>query len=116
VQRLVILNTASFPLPAAKRMPLRLRMGRDSKLGGWAIRRFNLFARGAARFGTMRALPPTCARPTAACTRAGRTRSRRCASCKDIPLAPGDKAWPLVEAAGYALPATPTVPPSSAGA
>src|SRR5688572_7912690 len=39
VKRLVILNTASFPLPQAKRMPWRLRLGRDSKLGGWAIRR-----------------------------------------------------------------------------
>ena len=51
VKRLVVLNTSSFPLPGAKRMPWRLRLGRDSKLGGWAIRRFNLFAGGAARFG-----------------------------------------------------------------
>ena len=57
VKRLVILNTAAFPLPKEKRMPLRLRMGRDSKLGGWLIRRFNLFARGAAWMGTKRSLP-----------------------------------------------------------
>ena len=29
VRRLVILNTAAFPLPKEKRMPLRLRMGLD---------------------------------------------------------------------------------------
>jgi len=38
VRRLVILNTSAFPLPTAKRMPWRLRLGRDSKIGGWAIR------------------------------------------------------------------------------
>src|SRR3546814_1264573 len=48
VQRLVVLNTAAFPLPGAKPMPWQLSLGRDSYVGGWAIRRFNLFARGAA--------------------------------------------------------------------
>ena len=57
VRRLVITNTASFPLPAGKRFPKRLALGRDSRLGGWLIRRFNLFARGAAWFGTRRPLP-----------------------------------------------------------
>src|SRR5690606_8534122 len=57
VKRLVVLNTAAFPLPAAKAMPWRLSLGRDSRIGGWLIRRFNLFARGAARFGTRRKLP-----------------------------------------------------------
>ncbi|HET9862016.1 MAG TPA: alpha/beta fold hydrolase, partial [Steroidobacteraceae bacterium] len=56
VRRLVVTNTAAFPLPAAKRFPKRLAMGRDSRLGGWLIRRFNLFARGAARLGTERKL------------------------------------------------------------
>ena len=52
VKRLVILNTSAFPLPKEKAMPLRLSMGRDSKIGGYLIRRFNLFARGAAWMGT----------------------------------------------------------------
>src|SRR5690606_15759623 len=56
VKRLVITNTAAFPLPAAKKFPKRLAMGRDSRPGGWLIRRYNLFARGAARFGTERTL------------------------------------------------------------
>ncbi|MEO6170774.1 MAG: alpha/beta fold hydrolase, partial [Lysobacter sp.] len=57
VKRLVVLNTAAFPLPAAKRMPKRLSFGRDSRVGGFLIRRFNLFARGAAWMGTTRSLP-----------------------------------------------------------
>ena len=47
VRRLVITNTASVPLPQAKRFPKRLAMGRDSRFGGWLIRKFNLFADGA---------------------------------------------------------------------
>ena len=38
VRRLVVLNTAMFPLPAAKPMPRALSFGRDSRLGALAIR------------------------------------------------------------------------------
>ena len=58
VRRLVVLNTATFPLPAAKPMPWQLSLGRDSRIGGWLIRRFNLFARGAAWLGTERRMAP----------------------------------------------------------
>src|SRR3546814_14929456 len=57
VKRLVVLNTAAFPLPTATLMPWQPSLGRDSYVGGWAIRRFNLFARGAAWLGTKRRLP-----------------------------------------------------------
>ena len=103
VKRLVILNTAAFPLPKEKRMPLRLRMGRDSKLGGWLIRRFNLFARGAAMIGTKRSLP---ADVRAAYTDVYAGWNKAISTLRfmqDIPLAPGDRAWPLVEAAGRKL-------------
>ena len=103
VHRLVILNTAAFPLPKEKRMPLRLRMGRDSKLGGWLIRRFNLFARGAAMIGTKRSLP---ADVRAAYTDVYAGWNKAISTLRfmqDIPLAPGDRAWPLVEAAGRKL-------------
>src|SRR3546814_15042980 len=45
VQRLVVLNNAAFPLPGAQPMHWQLSLGRDSYVGGWAVRRFNLFAR-----------------------------------------------------------------------
>ena len=104
VRRLVILNTAAFPLPQAKRMPWRLRLGRDSKLGGWAIRRFNLFAGGAARFGTTRKLAPDVRRAYRAIYEGWDDAISTLRFMQDIPLAPGDRAWPLVEAAGFALP------------
>ncbi len=103
VKRLVILNTSAFPLPSAKRMPWRLRLGRDSKLGGWAIRRFNLFAGGAARFGTTRKLSADVRHAYSAIYDGWDDAIATLRFMQDIPLAPGDRAWPLVEAAGLAL-------------
>jgi haloalkane dehalogenase len=103
VRRLVILNTAAFPLPKEKRMPLRLRMGRDSKLGGWMIRRFNLFARGAAMIGTKRTLPKDVRAAYAGVYQGWDQAISTLRFMQDIPLAPGDKAWPLVEASAKAL-------------
>ena len=54
VKRLVILNTAAFPMPAAKRFPFRLWLGRNTRLGAWLIRSRNLFARHAANVAVKR--------------------------------------------------------------
>jgi pimeloyl-ACP methyl ester carboxylesterase len=104
VQRIVALNTASFPLPAAKRFPARLALGRDSRVGGWAIRRFNLFARGAARFGTRRALPRDVMHAYFAPTQGWEHAISTLRFMQDIPLQPGDRSMPLVQAAAEQLP------------
>ncbi|MDH3729185.1 MAG: alpha/beta fold hydrolase [Myxococcales bacterium] len=54
VARLVILNTAAFPMPATKRLPASLRMARDTKAGAVLVRGFNAFARGATRLAVTR--------------------------------------------------------------
>ena len=104
VRRLVITNTAAFPLPTAKKFPLRLAMGRDSRLGGWLIRRFNLFARGAARFGTERALPREVREAYAGVYRGRDNAIATLRFMQDIPLREGDRAWPLLRAAEAQLP------------
>lgn len=104
VKRLIITNTASFPLPAAKRFPRRLAMGRDSRLGGWLIRRFNLFARGAAWFGTTRALPKEVRDAYAGVYDGWTNAISTLRFMQDIPLGEGDRAWPLLAAAEAALP------------
>ncbi|TBR08797.1 MAG: alpha/beta fold hydrolase [Lysobacter sp.] len=104
VQRLVILNTAAFPLPAAKAMPWRLSLGRDSRLGAWAIRRFNLFARGAARFGTTRKLPADVRHAYTAPYDGWRNAISTIRFMQDIPLHEGDRAWALLEQVGARLP------------
>jgi pimeloyl-ACP methyl ester carboxylesterase len=49
IARLVILNTAAFPLPEEKRMPPALSLVRDSRIGEFLVLRFNAFSRIAAR-------------------------------------------------------------------
>lgn len=104
IRRLVILNTAAFPLPPGKPLPRRLRLGRDSAIGTGLIRGFNAFAAGAARMGVARAMPPPVRRAYLAPYDSWRNRIATSRFVQDIPLGPGDAAWPLVEAMGAALP------------
>lgn len=104
VKRLVILNTAAFPLPAAKAMPWQIAVGRHSRFGGWLIRRFNLFARGAARFGTRRRLPAGVRQAYAGVYAGWDNAIATLRFMQDIPLREGDPAWPLVAEVGRRLP------------
>ncbi len=104
IERLVITNTASFPLPQAKRFPKRLAMGRDSRFGGWLIRKFNLFARGAAWFGTERALTKDVRDAYAGVYDGWEQAISTLRFMQDIPLDEGDRAWLLLKAAEAALP------------
>jgi haloalkane dehalogenase len=105
VRRLVILNTAAFPLPKAKKMPWQLTLGRDMKLGALLIRGFNAFAAGAARFGVARRMPRAVRRAYCAPYDSWANRIATLRFVQDIPLTPSDRAWPLVEEAGRRLPA-----------
>jgi cis-3-alkyl-4-acyloxetan-2-one decarboxylase len=104
VRRLVITNTAAFPLPAAKPMPWQLSLGRDSRIGGYLIRRFNLFARGAAWLGTRRRLPADVRRAYSGPYDGWRDAIATLRFMQDIPLREGDRAWPLLEASARQLP------------
>ncbi|KAB8318405.1 alpha/beta fold hydrolase [Tolypothrix campylonemoides VB511288] len=104
VVRLVILNTGSFPLPAAKPLPRTLRFGRDSRLGTLVIRGLNGFAGVAARVGTVRPMPRDVRRAYLAPYDSWANRRAVSRFVQDIPLGPGDRAWPLVEAMARALP------------
>ena len=104
VKRLVITNTAAFPLPIAKRFPKRLAMGRDSRLGGWLIRGYNLCARGAARLGTERRLSKDVRAAYAGVYDGWDNAISILRFMQDIPLGEGDAAWPLLQAMEAALP------------
>jgi haloalkane dehalogenase len=54
VNRLVILNTAAFRIPAGKRLPLSLWFGRNTAIGALLIRGFNAFCRAAANWCVVR--------------------------------------------------------------
>lgn len=103
VARLVILNTGAFPLPAAKPMPWQLSLGRDSKLGGLMIRGLNAFSGVASFVGVKKRMPPEVRRAYTAPYDSWANRIGTLRFVQDIPLAPGDRAWALVDEAGRRL-------------
>ena len=103
VKRLVILNTAAFPLPNAKALPWQLKLGRDSWLGAGLIRGFNAFAAGAAGQGVMTKMPAAVRRAYLAPYDSWANRIATLRFVQDIPLSPADRAWPPVEEAGRRL-------------
>ena len=104
VKRLVITNTAAFPLPSAKRMPWQLSLGRDSKFGAFLIRAFNAFSSGASYLGVEKKMPADVRRAYVSPYDSWANRISTVRFMQDIPLHPGDKAWSLVESAGQKLP------------
>ena len=50
VKRIVAMNTGAFRLPASKRFPRSLWLGRDTRLGAWLILHKNAFCRAAANW------------------------------------------------------------------
>ena len=104
VKRLVITNTAAFPLPSAKKMPWRLSLGRDSRFGAFLIRAFNAFSGGASYIGVEKKMPADVRRAYVSPYDSWAHRISTVRFMQDIPLHPGDKAWALVESAGQKLP------------
>jgi haloalkane dehalogenase len=103
VRRLVILNTAAFPLPEGKRIPWQLKLVRDSKLGALLVRGFNAFSSGASVFGVARRLPSAERRALVAPYGTWRDRIATLRFVQDIPLDAGDRAWGPVAEAGRRL-------------
>lgn len=104
IARLVILNTAAFPLPVTKKLPWLLKIGRDWPLGEWLILRHNAFARGATHLAVTRRLPRA---EREAYTAPYDTPAHRLATLRfvqDIPLGPPDPGFELVQATARAVP------------
>ncbi|WAW91034.1 alpha/beta fold hydrolase [Xanthomonas citri pv. malvacearum] len=105
VKRLVITNTAAFPLPAEKPMPWQIAMGRHWRQGEWFIRTFNAFSSGASWFGVSRRMPADVRRAYVAPYNNWRNRISTIRFMQDIPLSPVDQGWSLLERSAQALPA-----------
>ncbi len=58
IDKLVIMNTAAFPMPKEKRLPPALALARNSRLGAWLVLRCNAFAGAAARVGFKKPVSP----------------------------------------------------------
>jgi len=86
-----------------KTLPWQLNLGRNWMLGEWLIRGANAFAAGAARDGVVRPLDPDVKAALLAPYDSWANRISTVRFVQDIPLAPGDRAWDLVEEAGKRL-------------
>jgi cis-3-alkyl-4-acyloxetan-2-one decarboxylase len=103
VRRLVITNTAAFPMPQGKPMPWQIALGRDYNIGEIVIRGFNAFSGGASWFGVERRMPRDVRRAYVAPYDSWRNRISTVRFMQDIPLSDKDRAWPLVAEAGRRL-------------
>ncbi len=110
IARLVILNTASFPLPKTKKLPWQIAIGRIPGLGAILIRGFNFFARGAADLGVLTPIDHASRKALLSPYDSWNHRRAVHRFVQDIPLKPGDKAWDLVSAAEKQLPAYKNLP------
>ncbi len=106
--RLVVLNTAAFPLPEDKPLPLGLKICRNTQFGAFLIQGFNAFARGAAWVGCKRKRMAAELRELY-CSPYDNWQHRVATLrfVQDIPLAEGDPGYDLVKKteaslAGYA--------------
>ncbi len=97
VDRIVVLNTAAFSLPAGKGMPASLRLARIPGLGAALVRGLNLFSWGANRTCTTQPMAPGVAAGYLAPYANWSDRVAVHEFVRDIPLSPRDPAWALVE-------------------
>ncbi|WP_432822125.1 alpha/beta fold hydrolase [Trichloromonas sp.] len=97
IARLVILNTAAFHLPKSKKLPLALKICRNTQLGAFLIQTFNAFAFGAALVGCKRK-PMSADLRKAYCSPYDNWHNRLATLrfVQDIPLQPGDISYDLV--------------------
>lgn len=104
VARLVILNTAAFPMPSTKRLPASLWWARNTKAGAVLVRGFNAFARGAARLAVTRQKLPKEVRD-GLCAPYDSWENRRAVLrfVQDIPLRIEDPGFSLVSDVGEHL-------------
>ncbi|GAA4857826.1 alpha/beta fold hydrolase [Actinomycetospora straminea] len=105
LDKLVLLNTAAFPLPAGHRIPWTLQVARLPVVGDVAVRGLGAFSRGALVLGTARRwLPAEARRGLLAPYDSPAHRTAVHAFVQDIPTDPGDPAHPVLERLARRLP------------
>jgi len=104
IRRIIITNTAAFPPPAGKTLPLRLQITRNLKVFAVpAILGFNLFARAAIYMAPARRLASDVALALIAPYDRPANRLATLKFVQDIPIAPRDPSYELVRQTGLRL-------------
>lgn len=96
VARLILFNTAAFPLPSTKPLPWALRIVRDFAPMGWIVQGLNGFARVASYVAPAKGLSAEVRRAYLAPYDSWNHRIATLRFVQDIPLGPADPAWPLL--------------------
>lgn len=112
IGRLVLLNTAAFHLPKAKKLPRTLWLCRKTPLGDFFIRDTGLFTSVLARWAVCRPMAQSVREGYLLPYRAPQDRTALLHFVQDIPLAPGDPGYDLVSEVQAKLPSfrqTPTL-------
>lgn len=104
IARLVVLNTAAFPMPRDKKLPFTLKLGRSTKLGALLIRGFNAFAGGATSMAVVKPMPRAVREAYVAPYDSFANRISTLRFVQDIPLAPSDRGYDIVARTADALP------------
>jgi cis-3-alkyl-4-acyloxetan-2-one decarboxylase len=111
IDKVVVLNTGAFPLPADKRIPWSLQAARLPVVGDVAVRRFNAFSLGALAMGSGRwLLGAEARRGLLAPYDSPAHRVAVHAFVQDIPTGPTDPAQPVLEHLAERLPLLDTRP------
>jgi len=111
IKKIVVMNTAAFPLPQSKKLPLALKVGRESFLGSVLIRGFNAFSAAAAWIGCKQNPMPAALRHCyTAPYNSWRNRIATLRFVQDIPLTSADRAYQSVIEVEAKLPALEHVP------
>jgi haloalkane dehalogenase len=98
IARLVVMNTAAFPLPATKRFPWQLWFCRNGVLGPLLVRGLNAFCKGAARDCVVRQpLPPAVREMYLKPYDSWRNRIGVLRFVQDIPLRPRDASYAMMK-------------------
>jgi cis-3-alkyl-4-acyloxetan-2-one decarboxylase len=96
VNRLVVFNTAAFPIPAPTRLPLSIRFCRNTALGAFFVLRFNAFSAVASRLAPKRRLAAEVRRAYTAPYDSWANRIATLRFVQDIPLAPEHPSFEVV--------------------
>lgn len=96
VERLVITNTAAFPLPLSKKMPATLKLARNTGVGALLVRAGNAFAQGAIRMAVTKPMPKMVRQAYTAPYDSWQNRIATLRFVQDIPLGPDDVGFDIL--------------------
>jgi len=97
IKRIIVTNTGAFHLPKTKKLPLSIKMVRNTPLGSFLVQGLNAFSRGANRYCVTRT-PMTAAVKKDYLAPYDTWKNRRAVYhfVKDIPLKKSDRAYDIV--------------------